>query len=84
MTPPPLCTTHAPPSAFGAGDVYKNIAKGCKTTAFGKLFIFNHLQFSAKLQVFLKLQKIFFRVFSPANSTHKLYNMTDQNQYYPP
>ena len=47
----------------GRGD--KNIAKGCKTTAFGKLFIFNHLQFSAKLQVFLKLQKIFFRVFSP-------------------
>ena len=48
----------------------KNIAKGCKTTAFGKLFIFNHLQFSAKLQVFLKLQKIFFRVFSPLLLRH--------------
>ena len=81
MTPPPLCathfgklcTTHAPPSPFGAGDVYKNIAKGCKTTAFGKLFIFNHLQFSAKLQVFLKLQKIFFRVFSPLLLRHTLW-----------
>ena len=55
---------------LGQGDVYKNIAKGCKTTAFGKLFIFNHLQFSAKLQVFLKLQKIFFRVFSPLLLRH--------------
>ena len=48
---------HHLPFACGRRD--KNIAKGCKTTAFGKLFIFNHLQFSAKLQVFLKLQKIF-------------------------
>ena len=73
MAPPPLCATH-----FGKLSEFdkvnysdnKNIAKGCKTTAFGKLFIFNHLQFSAKLQVFLKLQKIFFRAFSPLLLRH--------------
>ena len=76
MAPPPLCATH-----FGKLSEFdkvnysdnKNIAKGCKTTAFGKLFIFNHLQFSAKLQVFLKLQKIFFRVFSPLLLRHTLW-----------